>query len=123
MAEERRPPIPRPLARAVKEEARWRCAIPTCRATEPLTSEHIVPWRQVREHTFENLICLCWNCHTRYDNGKIDRASIKNYKRSLAVINHRYSEVEQRVLRIFHQNGVDGGLELEQSGMLGISTM
>ena len=51
------------VKRAVLVEAGHRCAIPTCRAT---TTEiaHIVPWAETQDHSFENLIALCPNCHT-----------------------------------------------------------
>lgn len=84
-------------------EAGHRCAIPTCRAT---TTEiaHIVPWSQVREHTFENLIALCPNCHSRYDKGEIDRQSMRMYKHNLGLISGRYGDAERRLLDVFVQN-------------------
>lgn len=78
-------------------EAGHRCAIPTCRAT---TTEiaHIVPWDKVQEHTFENLIALCPNCHTRYDQKKeIDPKAMAMYKKNLGLLNHRYGEIERRL--------------------------
>lgn len=123
MTDEGRRPIPRPIARQVKEEAGWRCAIPTCRATSALEIAHIIPWSEVRTHTFDNLILLCAICHYRYDRGEIDRASIKNYKANLAVINHRYSDFEQRVLRAFHREGVHVSLKLETGNILSLSMM
>ena len=63
--------IPRQLEREVLMEAGHRCAIPTCRQT-PVEIAHIVPWEQIQEHTFDNLIALCPTCHTRYDKGEID---------------------------------------------------
>jgi hypothetical protein len=97
---EERPNIPRRLRRAVLVEAGHRCAIPTCRAT---TTEiaHAVPWSEVREHTFDNLIVLCPNCHSRYDKGEIDRQSMLMYKRNLGVLTSRYSESERRLLEVF----------------------
>jgi hypothetical protein len=97
-----RPAIPRPQARAVLVEAGHRCAIPTCRAT---TTEiaHIAPWSEVREHTFENLIVLCPNCHSRYDRGEIDRLAMTMYKRNLGLLGSRYSEAERRLLDMFAQ--------------------
>ncbi|WP_261562884.1 tetratricopeptide repeat protein [Frankia tisae] len=73
------------MKREVLVEAGHRCAIPTCKAT---TTEiaHIVPWEKVREHTFENLIALCPNCHTRFDKGDIDRRSMQQYKANLSGI-------------------------------------
>ncbi|WP_425829320.1 HNH endonuclease [Streptomyces fractus] len=77
-----RPAIPRELARSILVEAGHRCAIPTCRATT-LEIAHITPWRQVRQHEFENLIALCPNCHTRFDKGEIDRKAMLQYKVNL----------------------------------------
>ncbi|MFD5078134.1 HNH endonuclease [Streptomyces sp. NPDC058371] len=94
---EGRPAIPRPLERRVLVEAGHRCAIPTCR-TVPVELAHIDPWSKVQEHTFENLIALCPTCHTRYDNGDIDRLSMKTYKANLSVISGRYGEMERRIL-------------------------
>jgi hypothetical protein len=93
--------IPAELKRAVLVEAGHRCAITTCRAT---TTEiaHIEPWADTRAHNFENLIALCPNCHTRYDQKKeIDRKSMHLYKQNLAVLNGRYSDFERRVFQNF----------------------
>jgi len=95
-----RPSIPRQLEREVLIEAGHRCAIPTCRQT-PVEIAHIIPWKQVKEHTFDNLIALCPTCHTRYDKGEIDRKAMQQYKANLYVLNGRYGDLEQRVLRIF----------------------
>lgn len=95
-----RPAIPRPLVRQVKLEAGHRCAIPTCRMAT-IEIAHIEPWSKVQEHKFENLIALCPNCHTRFDNGEIDRKSMLQYKANLAAINDRYSDLEKRILTIF----------------------
>jgi len=78
-------------------EAGHRCAIPTCKSV-PVELAHIVPWSEVQEHTFENLIALCPTCHSRYDQGDIDRLSMKGYKANLAVLTGRYGEMERRIL-------------------------
>lgn len=99
-ASDARSAIPKDLERQVLMEAGHRCAIPTCR--HPTTEmAHIVPWAQVKEHKFENLIALCPNCHTRYDEGDIDRKSMLQYKANLSVLAGRYGDVEQRVLKWF----------------------
>lgn len=92
--------IPKQLAREVLVESGHRCAIPTCRQT---TTElaHIIPWSKVKKHEFDNLIALCPNCHSRFDKGEIDRQSIIQYKLNLSIINSRYGDLEQRVLRHF----------------------
>jgi HNH endonuclease len=78
-------------------EAGHRCAIPTCR--HPTTEiAHIVSESQSHDDSFENLIALCPNCHTRYDQkNEIDRQSIRMYKPSLGILNSRYSDFERRV--------------------------
>lgn len=95
-----RPAIPAQLRRDVLVESGHRCAIPTCK--QPTTEiAHIEPWASVKEHAFDNLIALCPNCHTRYDRGEIDRKAMRQYKWNLSVLNGRYGEFEQRVLRTF----------------------
>lgn len=123
-----RPPIPAALRREVLVEAGHRCAIPTCRSV-PVEVAHIIPWAQVRDHTFDNLIALCPTCHTRYDHGDIDRQGMLQYKANLSVLHGRYSDMEERVLRLFAetpdatQMQLPGGLDifvlnLLQDGML-----
>lgn len=97
--------IPADVARAVLVEAGHRCAIPTCRAT---TTEiaHIDPWAKSRDNSFENLIALCPNCHTRYDQkGEIDRKAIRMYKNNLGLLNNRYGEFERRIFEILALSG------------------
>lgn len=112
-----RPALPRPLRREVEVEAGHRCAIPTCRSV-PIEIAHIIPWEQVQEHTFDNLIALCPTCHTRYDNGDIDRLSMMQYKANLSVLNGRYGDLERRVLHQFAKDAeathlvLPGGLGL-----------
>ena len=98
-------PVPTDIKRAVLVEAGHRCAIPTCRAT---TTEiaHIVPWAESNDNSFENLIALCPNCHTRFDQKKeIDKISIKMYKQNLGILNNRYGEFERRLFEILAKTG------------------
>ncbi|MFE7262256.1 HNH endonuclease [Streptomyces sp. NPDC057592] len=99
MAEDR-PKIPMEIQRAVLVEAGHRCAIQTCRQT-PVDLAHIQPWAQVRTHTFDNLIALCPTCHRRFDRGEIDRKAMRQYKANLEILNHRYSDLERQLLRMF----------------------
>lgn len=108
---ERRPDVPRAMEREVLVEAGHRCAIPTCGA-ETTEIAHIVPWATVREHTFDNLIALCPNCHTRFDKGQIDRQSMLRYKANLSVVSGRYGDLEQRVLRVFADNPTANFIDL-----------
>jgi len=108
--------IPAKLKRKILEESGYRCAIPICKQT-PVELAHIIPWNQVKEHTFENLIALCPICHTRYDKGDIDRKSIQQYKSNLSIINGRYGDLERRVLEIFAEEKIStiwipGGLDI-----------
>ena len=93
------------VKRAVLVEAGHRCAIPTCRAT---TTEiaHIVPWAKSQDNSFENLIVLCPNCHTRFDQKKeIDRMAMKMYKHNLGILNNRYGEFERRLFEVLAKTG------------------
>jgi HNH endonuclease len=97
--------IPAAIERAVLVEAGHRCAIPTCRAT---TTEiaHIVPWAKSQDNSFENLIALCPNCHTRFDQKKeIDLLAVRMYKRNLGILNNRYGEFERRLFEILAKTG------------------
>ncbi len=95
-----RPAIPKDIERAVKTEAGHRCAIPACKQT-PVELHHIEPFSKVQEHTLENLIALCPNCHARADKGEIDKQSLLICKSNLSVLNGRYNETERRVLKKF----------------------
>lgn len=100
MATPKRPPIPAALERVLLLECGHRCAIPTCRQ-HPVELAHVVPWARVKEHKFENLIALCPTCHARYDNGEIDRISMRIYKLNLSLLHSRYGDLEQRLIRKF----------------------
>ncbi|MFJ5694572.1 HNH endonuclease signature motif containing protein [Arthrobacter sp. NPDC093125] len=97
--------IPAGLARKIKEEAGYRCAIPTCRGTSGLEMAHIVPWAKVKEHSFDNLILLCAVCHIRFDRGEIPAASVRQYKANLGLLSHRYTQMELRLLSAFVGKG------------------
>ena len=117
-----RPAIPADLKRKVLIEAGHRCAIPTCR--HPKTElAHIEPWAKVKKHRFDNLIALCPNCHTRYDNGEIDRKSMRHYKAALSILSGRYSEFELRVLEYFALNPEKQIQPIVLSGDRGIDLM
>ena len=93
------------VKRAVLVEAGHRCAIPTCRATTTQIA-HIVPWAKSQDNSFENLIVLCPNCHTRFDQKKeIDRMAMKMYKHNLGILNNRYGEFERRLFEVLAKTG------------------
>ena len=110
--------IPEQLKRDVLVESGHRCAIPTCKQT-PVEIAHIVPWETVKEHTFDNLIALCPNCHDRYDKKhEIDRKAMLQYKANLSIINYRYGDMERRILELFAEDPnaryvwIPGGLDI-----------
>jgi hypothetical protein len=41
---------------------------------------HIIPWETCQDHSPDNLIALCPNCHRRAHRGEIDRKSLIIYK-------------------------------------------
>jgi len=92
-----RPSIPTEIKRRILIEAGYRCAVPTCRF--PIAENaHIVSWADSKNHSYENLIALCPNCHTMYDSGKIDQTAIIAYKKKLMFLNEVYSRFELDVL-------------------------
>lgn len=88
-----RPDISAELRRRVLLEAGHRCAIPTCRHME-VDLHHIIPWSEVREHEYENLIALCPNCHRSAHRGDIDRKSLRAYKANLRLAHDKFSRLE-----------------------------
>lgn len=101
----RRKDVPAEIERAVLVEAGHRCAIPTCRS--PTTEiAHIVSWARTQDNTFENLIALCPNCHTRADRKKeIDRKALRMYKHNLGILNNRFGEFERRLFEVLAETG------------------
>lgn len=74
-----RPTIPAEIKRKVLVEAGHRCAIPHCASSE-IDVHHIIPWETCQDHSPDNLIALCPNCHRRAHRGDIDRKSLMLYK-------------------------------------------
>jgi hypothetical protein len=97
--------IPNELQRQLMLEVGYRC--PLCHQTEPLEFEHIEDYAEVQKHEFTNMIVLCASCHGRKKNTSsprhINRASLKELKRSLMLLNGRYSDLERRVLEVFQE--------------------
>jgi len=92
-----RPAIPTETKRRILIESGYRCAIPTCRF--PITENaHIISWADTKDHSYENLIALCPNCHTLYDASKITKEAIIAYKKKLIFLNEVYSRFELDVL-------------------------
>jgi ATP-dependent helicase YprA (DUF1998 family)/very-short-patch-repair endonuclease len=75
-----RPAIPIEVKREVLFQARHRCAV--CCEPTPLERAHIRPWRESRDHSVENLIALCANCHSRADHERWGEAFLGRYKKN-----------------------------------------
>ncbi len=58
--------IPGPLRREVRQASLFGCSSCGCPIIE---YHHIIPFAQVQEHRFENLVALCPTCHQRADEG------------------------------------------------------
>ncbi|HAT76214.1 MAG TPA: HNH endonuclease [Flavobacterium sp.] len=97
MDKENRPKIPAELERRILVEAGHRCSIPTCRQIK-CEVHHIIPWAKVKEHTYDNLICLCRNCHGMAEDGTIDRKSLRMYKYNLRLLHDKYTQFEVDLL-------------------------
>ncbi len=108
--------------REVLVEAGHRCAIPTCRQT-PVEIAHITSFKDVKQHTFDNLIALCPTCHTRYDNEDIDNKSMLQYKANLSIINSRYGDLERRVITFFVEHPEKNEIRLPLLGDMEIQIM
>lgn len=65
-----------------------------------------MPYAQTADNSFENLIALCPNDHTRYDQTReIDRMAVRMYKQNLGILNNRYGEFERRVFAYLAETG------------------
>jgi hypothetical protein len=83
----------------MKEEAGYRCGIPTCNTTSPLEIHHIKSQADGGSDDPSNLMCLCRNCHGRVHNGEIQTQAIRRYKIRLVRLNtvldpHHYRYLE-----------------------------
>lgn len=78
-----RPSVPAELRRRVLVESGDRCAVHTCQHSD-VDVHHIIPWEKCQDHSYDNLIALCPNCHRRADSGEIDRKSLRLYKARVA---------------------------------------
>lgn len=80
-ANEPRPGIPTYVQDYLKVEAGGQCAL--CKTGHKLQNAHIIPYEDCRNHHHHNLIRLCTDCHSKYDDGIIERSVIQQRKREL----------------------------------------
>lgn len=112
--------IPADLERQLMIEAGYRCAVPTCRAVEPLEIEHINDYAVVKTHEFSNMLVLCRNCHGRKGAGprKLDRKALRMIKHNLGIVNQRYNDVERRILEHFVEHPESSHVVLPETPVL-----
>ena len=79
--EERRPAVPRFIKEFLKIESNGQCA--RCFSGHRMDDAHIIPWSESFSHFHHNLIRLCTDCHTKYDDGIISRGEIIKLKDGL----------------------------------------
>jgi hypothetical protein len=117
--------------RRLKEQAGFRCAVPTCNATSPLQIHHIIHREEGGLDTDDNLICLCSNCHGRYHQGQIDRKAIINYKQRLIKISivlapHEYNYLESlfdgQQIELYNNN-INLARRIERKGFIIITEL
>lgn len=70
--------IPVQIKRDLLFECRYRCACDCVPVS--LEKAHIIPWRETRDNSFENLVVLCANCHTRADTEKWPESHLRKFK-------------------------------------------
>jgi type I restriction enzyme R subunit len=74
-----RPDIPRPTIRKILHESCHRCAVCGFGLSRELA--HIIPWQKTADHSPENLIALCRNCHDMADTQKWNCKDFEVYKK------------------------------------------
>ena len=79
-----RPKVTANTVREVLVESGHRCAV--CGQPCSLEMAHIVPWRAAKEHTSEDLIALCANCHARADKEGWGERVLRQYKNNPWVV-------------------------------------
>jgi hypothetical protein len=62
----------------------------------PLERAHIIAWSRSKDHSAENLLCLCANCHGRADTEKWGEETLRQYKQQPWVIRARIKEATAR---------------------------
>lgn len=78
---EKRPDIPLSIREYLKVESKGKCA--RCGSGHRLDNAHINPWAESFSHHPHNLIRLCTDCHTKYDDGIISKEEILRLKEQL----------------------------------------
>ena len=90
------------IRRKLWAESMGRCMNPNCHIElfnldgDIAEQAHIIPYNETQDNSFENLIILCPNCHTKFDKtGDFDINEIKSWKEI------RQAEIEQHFSKRF----------------------
>ncbi|MCJ8270145.1 MAG: HNH endonuclease, partial [Psychrosphaera sp.] len=109
----RRPDIPTAIKRKVKRQAGHQCSV--CGYANANDIAHIVDWCQTQDHSYDNLVYLCCNCHRRADGQSWDKLTLAFYKQNPWVLrSNKYNQ------SIIDKTIVDFGQQLE-SGQYSVS--
>lgn len=81
---ETRPAIPIETQRLVLFESRHHCAV--CCNPLPLEQAHVMAWKNSKDHSVENLIALCANCHSRADHEDWGAPALEKYKKNPCIL-------------------------------------
>lgn len=82
-----RAPIPKNVERKLFAESMGVCMNPDCKSeiikieNDIAEKAHIIPYHHTANNSFDNLIILCPNCHTKYDkNNEFTESEVRNWK-------------------------------------------
>ena len=108
--QERRPAIPDPMKRELRQEAYFGCV----RCGNPIIDyHHIIPYANVKKHEKKNLVVLCPNCHRMANNGMYDKEIVLEDKANPHNKKYRYVE-SNLILRKYKDLTLNlGGIDLK----------
>ena len=97
-----RPSIPQNTKRKIWAESLGYCANPSCR-TELFKNDedfaqmaHIVPYARTQDHSFDNLVLVCSNCHSYADKSRQQEKILREWKSKQREIIQREMETKYR---------------------------
>lgn len=76
---QKRPSIPEPLKRELRQEANFGCV--NC-GNPIIEYHHIIPWAEVKKHEKENLVVLCPLCHHKANCGDMNKDIVLRKKKN-----------------------------------------
>src|SRR6266404_2763255 len=95
-----RPPVPSYVDQYLKVECGGRCAL--CGKGHKLENAHIVNYALSASHHHHNLIRICSDCHSKYDDGLIPTVEIQRVKEAL--VQKIREGLQEKTLRLSRRN-------------------